>query len=266
MLEAERHRLILRLLQERSIVSIGDLAELIGASDATTRRDINDLAESGQLRRVRGGAEAIRPRHEPHLVGTPFALNRSVAVGEKRAIARAAAALVEDGDSIVVTAGTTTLAMIEFLADRQVDILTNSVPILTRLHETSRNRVSLPGGTIFREQNIIISPFEDDTVESFWAQKLFTGCYGLNQHGLMEADPLIVQAQTRLLKRTEQVIVMADSRKLRQRSSIIVLPLTRISTLITDSGATDGDLADVRAAGVKVIIVDADDMQELNTA
>lgn len=266
MLEAERHNLILRILQERSIVSIGDLAELLSASDATTRRDINALAESGQLRRIRGGAEAIRPRHEPHLVGIPFSLNRSVAIEQKRAIARAAAALLEDGDSIVVTAGTTTLAMVEFLAGRQVDILTNSIPILTRLHETSRNRVSLPGGTIFREQNIIISPFEDDTVESFWAQKLFTGCYGLNQHGLMEADPLIVQAQARLLKRTEQIIVMADSRKLRQRSSIIVLPLSRINTLITDDGATESDLADVRAAGVKVIIVSADSIEESNTA
>jgi DeoR family transcriptional regulator, ulaG and ulaABCDEF operon transcriptional repressor len=265
-LEAERHRLILKLLQERSIVSVSDLVEIIGASDATVRRDVNAMAEAGQIRRIRGGAEAIRPRHESHLVGTPFVLNRDVAVPQKRAIARAAAALIEDGDSIIVNAGTTTMALTEFLADRQLDVLTNSVPIMTRLHETSRNRVSMPGGTIFREQNIIISPFEDDTVESFWAQKLFTGCYGINRQGLMEADPLIVQAQARLLKRTEQVIVMADSRKLRQRSPIIVLPLARITTLITDDGARDEDLEDVRTAGVKVLIAKTNEADEQRSA
>jgi DeoR family ulaG and ulaABCDEF operon transcriptional repressor len=254
MLEAERHRIILKLLQERSIISVSDLVEILDASDATVRRDVNALAEAGKIRRIRGGAESIHPRHEAHLVGTPFALNRDLAVPQKRAIARAAAALIEDTDSIIINAGTTTLALTEFLAGRQLDILTNSVPIIARLHATSRNRVSIPGGTIFREQNIVISPFEDDTVASFWAQKLFTGCYGINRHGVMEADPLIVQAQARLLKRTEQVIVLADSSKLHQRSPIIVMPLEKVSVLITDDGAREADLEELRAAGIKIII------------
>jgi DeoR family ulaG and ulaABCDEF operon transcriptional repressor len=154
--------------------------------------------------------------------------------------------------------------MTEFLADRQLDVLTNSIPVLSRLHETSRNRVSVPGGTIFREQNIVISPFEDDTVDSFWAQKLFTGCYGINRHGVMEADPLIVQAQARLLKRAERVIVLADSHKLRQRSPIIVLPLEKVSALITDDAARDEELDELRDAGIKIIIApltDADRRQ-----
>jgi DeoR family ulaG and ulaABCDEF operon transcriptional repressor len=255
MLEAERHRIILKLLQERSIISVSDLVEILDASDATVRRDVNALADAGKVRRIRGGAESLHPRHEAHLVGTPFALSRDIAVPQKRAIARAAAALIEEGDSIIINAGTSTLAMTEFLVNRQLDILTNSIPVMARLHETSRNRVSVPGGTIFREQNIVISPFEDDTVDSFWAQKLFTGCFGINRHGVMEADPLIVQAQARLLKRAEQVIVLADSQKLRQRSPIIVLPLEKISVLITDDGASETDLDELRAADVKIIVV-----------
>lgn len=260
MLEAERHRLILKLLQERSIISISELVEIVGASDATIRRDVTALAESGQLRRVRGGAEAVRPRHEAHLVGVPFALSREVAVPQKRAIARAAAALIEDGDSISINGGTTTFALVEFLSSREIDILTNSIPIVTQLLATSRNRVCVPGGTIFREQNIVLSPFDNDTIANFSAQKLFTGCFGLNRHGLMEADPLVAQAQTKLLKHAEQVIVMADSRKLRQRSSIIVMPLERIATLVTDDGARVEDLKPLRAAGVHVILapVEAD--------
>src|SRR5215471_15587049 len=94
MLERERHRLILKLVNERAVVSVPDLVDLLDASEATIRRDINALAESGELKRVRGGAEALHPRHEPHLAGVPFFVNQSVALPEKRAIARAAAALI----------------------------------------------------------------------------------------------------------------------------------------------------------------------------
>jgi DeoR family ulaG and ulaABCDEF operon transcriptional repressor len=254
MLEKERHNLILKLVDERSIVSVGDLLDLLGASEATIRRDINALAERGEVKRIRGGAEAVRPRHQPHLVGMPFAMSQDVSVPQKRAIARAAAALIAPGESIIINGGTTTYALVEFLENSDLDILTNSFPIAAKLLTTSRNRITLPGGTIFREQNIVLSPFENDTVASFWGNKLFVGCYGLNRFGMMEADPLIVQAQTKLLKRSEHVIVMADSSKLRRKSSMIVAGLDRINTIVTDDGARPEELEDFRAAGIKVIV------------
>lgn len=253
MIEAERHRIIRKIVDERSIVSVADLVETLGASEATVRRDIGTLADRGEITRIRGGAESVRPRHEVHLVGSPFALSRAVAVAEKRAIGRAAATLVAKGDSIIISGGTTTFALMEFLPRDDLDILTNSIPIVTQLLATSRNRVMLPGGTIYREQNIVLSPFEDDGSNHFWAKTLFTGCFGLNRFGLMEADPLIVQSQTRMLRRCERVVVMADSRKLRQRSSIIVVGLDRIHTLVTDEGATEEETEVFRSAGVKVI-------------
>lgn len=257
MLEAERHRLIARLVQERSVIGVTDLVEILGASEATVRRDINAMAERGQLRRIRGGAESLTPRHEAHLVGMPFDLSQGIGVAEKRAIARAAVDLIEDGESIIINGGTTTYAMVEFLAAHTLDVLTNSIPIVTRLLATSRNRVLLPGGTIYREQNIVLSPYDNDGIEHFWGQKLFTGCYGLNRFGMMETDPLIVQAQAKLLKRAEELVVMADSRKLRQRSPMIVAKLERISTLITDDGATEQELEMFREAGITVITVQA---------
>jgi DeoR/GlpR family transcriptional regulator of sugar metabolism len=254
MLEKERHNLILKLAEERSIVSVVDLLDLLGASEATIRRDINALAERGEVKRIRGGAEAVRPRHQPHLVGMPFAMNQDVSVPQKRAIARAAAALIAPGESIIINGGTTTYALVEFLENSDLDILTNSFPIAAKLLATSRNRITLPGGTIFREQNIVLSPFENDTVASFWGNKLFVGCYGLNRFGMMEADPLIVQAQTKLLKRCEHVIVMADSSKLRRKSAMIVAGLDRIQTIVTDDGARPEELEDFRSAGIKVIV------------
>jgi DeoR family ulaG and ulaABCDEF operon transcriptional repressor len=262
MLERERHSLILKLVEERSIVSVGDLLDLLGASEATIRRDINTLAERGEVKRIRGGAEAVRPRHQPHLVGMPFALSQDISVPQKRAIARVAAELITPGESIIINGGTTTFALVEFLADHDLDILTNSFPIAAKLLATSRNRITLPGGTIFREQNIVLSPFSNDTIENFWGNKLFTGCYGLNRFGIMEADPLVVQAQTKLLKRTEDVIVMADSSKLRQKSAMIVTGLDRISTIVTDDGAKPEELDVFKAAGIKVIVASVSSQDE----
>jgi len=256
MLEAERHRLILKVLSERSVVSVANFAEFLNVSEATVRRDIHDLATAGHIRRIRGGAEALTPRHETHLVGVPFALNQEVCREQKRAIARAAMELILDGDSILINGGTTTFGMVEFLADRKLDILTNSIPIVTQLLGTSRNRVTLPGGTIYPEQNIVLSPYDSDAIEHFWGQRLFTSCFGLNKFGLMEADPLIVQAELKLLKRCEEVVVLADSRKLRQRSAMIVVDLKRVSTLITDRGATEEELEPLQHAGIRVIQVD----------
>lgn len=256
MLEAERHQLILKLLQERSILAVAQLVEMLGTSEATVRRDINALGEAGKLRRIRGGAEALAPRYEAHLVGMPFELSQGIGAAQKSAIARAAASLIQEGDSIIINGGTTTYAMVEHLADRELDILTNSIPILTSLLASSRNRVTLPGGTVYREQNIILSPYESDVVDHFWGQKLFTGCYGLNRFGLMETDPLIVRAQTQLLDRAEELIVLADSRKLRRRSSMVVAPINRIATLVTDAGATAEELEPFRKAGIRIVMAE----------
>ena len=262
MLERERHHLILKLVEERSIVGVAELLRLLGASEATIRRDINTLAERGEIKRIRGGAEAVRPRHQPHFTGMPFALGQDMSASQKRAIARAASELIEPGESIIINGGTTTFALAEFLVDSELDILTNSFPIAAKLLSTSRNRITLPGGTIYREQSIVLSPFENDAVESFWGSKLFTSCYGLNRCGIMEADPLIVQAQTRLLKRTQHVVVMADSSKLRRHSAMVVAGLERISTLVTDDGARQEELEAFAAAGIRVIVANVSEPDE----
>jgi DeoR family ulaG and ulaABCDEF operon transcriptional repressor len=254
LLEAERHQLILKIVAERSIASVGELVELLAASEATIRRDINFLAEEGRIKRIRGGAEALHPRHLAHLVGPPFAMSQAINAAQKRAIARAAAQLLTPGESIIINGGTTTFALAEFLVEQELDILTNSFAMAAQLLATSRNRITLPGGTIYREQNIILSPFENDAIDNFWGHRLFTGCYGVNRFGIMEADPLIVQAQCKLLRRSENVVVMADSSKLRRKSAMIVAALENVRTLITDDGASVEELDAFRAIGIEVIV------------
>src|SRR5580658_3342059 len=254
LLEAERHQLILKIVTEHSFASVGELVNLLAASEATIRRDINALAEQGRIKRIRGGAEALYPRHQAHLVGVPFLMSQGINVPQKRAIARAAAQLLTPGESIIINGGTTTFALAEFLVDHELDVLTNSFAMAAQLLATSRNRVTLPGGTIYREQNIILSPFEHDAIENFWGHRLFTGCYGVNRFGIMEADPLIVQAQRKLLRRSENVVVMADSSKLRRKSAMIVAALENVRTVITDDGASAEELDPFRASGIEVIV------------
>jgi DeoR family ulaG and ulaABCDEF operon transcriptional repressor len=252
-IEEERRRTILRLLQERSILSIAELNDVSGRSLSTTRRDIGALAAQGKLLRVRGGAVAVNAGRAD-AAGCLPAKSDHVAVARKRAIARVAAALVGDDDSLIIAAGTTTLALVDFLAHRRLSVMTNSLSIAARLLATSENRVSMAGGMVFRDPSIIYSPLEDDATATFWARKMFLGCYGVNSHGLMELDPLVAQAHVRLSKRTEQMIVLADSSKLSRSSSMLVLPLRSISILITDDGAQDSLLEPIVRAGVNVVV------------
>jgi DeoR family ulaG and ulaABCDEF operon transcriptional repressor len=192
----------------------------------------------------------------------PFKVSQGVAVAEKRAIARAAAKLIEPGDSIIISGGTSTYALIEFLPQEGLDIFTNSLPIITHLIGFRRHRLTVPGGTIFREQDIILSPFEDDATNHFSAKTLFTSCFGINRSGLMEADPLIVQSHIRLLRRCEQVVVLADRRKLSQRSSMVVAGIERVNVLVTDKGARDEDLEPLRSAGVRIVRAELDPLDK----
>ena len=253
MIEEERRRIILRLLEERAIVSVAEFNDILGRSCATIRRDIDALAVQGKLLRVHGGAIAVNPA-VADAAGCQPVRTDSVAVARKRAIGRAAAALIGDNDSLILAAGTTTLALVDFLAHRQLDVMTNSLAIAAALLATSQNRVSMTGGMIFRDPGIIYSPLEDDATATFWASKMILGCHGVNRHGLMELNPLVAQAHFRLSKRTEQMIVLADSSKLSRSSAFVVLPLRSISVLITDDGAQDSQLEPITRAGVKVVV------------
>jgi len=254
-LEYERHTIIRNLLAERGVISVVELAALVGASEATIRRDIAALSARGEIKRVRGGASMPPPAAAGSAPHVPNLEMEADQVGRhKRAIARAAAALVEDGRSVILNGGTTTLAMTGFLAERELDVLTNSLPIAVRLLCTTRCRVLLPGGAVCRDHDLILSPYESDTSEHFFAAQMFTGAASINQRGVMESDPRVFQAVTRLRRRAEKLIVLADSRKLRRQSSMVTAGLADIDLLITDSGARQEELAPLREAGLNVLI------------
>lgn len=260
--EKERHRIILSAVQDRPVATVVELCNLTGASEATIRRDIATLHMQQKLRRVRGGAEAINPPQFVGLAGRTFAVNETMRTSEKQAIARAAVDLCEDGDSIIINGGTTTFQMVHPLATRRCQIFTNSFPIAEHLLKHSKNTIMLSGGTIYREQNIILSPFDNDVTRNFYAKRMFMGAQGLGPLGLMEADPLLIQAEQKLIGQADELVVLADSSKFERRSSLVLCPLNRITTVITDEGISDKAAAMLDAADVTLVVAQPGSGQE----
>ena len=253
--EKERHRLIVAAIQEKPVVTVQELVELTSSSEATIRRDIAALHLQKRLRRVRGGAEALNPPQFIGLAGRPFSVNETLNAAQKRAIARAAVALCSDGESIIINGGTTTFQMVHFLASRRMTVFTNSFPIAEHLLKHSKNTVMLSGGAIYREQNIILSPFDNDVTRNFYARRMFMGAQGVSQLGVMEGDPLIIQAEQKLIDQADELVLLVDSSKFARRSSLILCPLERVSTVITDDEAPEEAITMLRDAGVRVEVV-----------
>lgn len=251
--QAERRSVILDVLSRQPRASVETLTRVTGASAATVRRDLDRLSRSGDVVRIRGGAEPAEDA--PQLAGTPFQRNLTLAVSQKRAIAKEAATLIGDGETIIMDAGTTTYFMCPHLAGRQVHVLTNSLPIAGELLACPSVTVHLPGGQVYREQNIILSPFEDDGTAGYAATKMFMGACAVTSRGIEQVDAILVQAERRLLRHADELIVLADSRKLAARAGLLVCDLNAITRLVTDDGATDSAVQALEREGVAVTVV-----------
>ena len=258
--------MILSRLRERGIVRVSDLADLTGASVATLRRDLAKLEDAGQLRRVHGGAESASVSGQGELTAAAFGASQTVNVEQKRWVASKAADLCEDGESVILNAGSTTWFLAQCLRNHRMQVLTNSFPIAQELVANSKNRVVLPGGEIYREAGIILSPFDEDAIQHFAAVKMFMSCYAITPLGVIESDPLIARAEAKLLSRAEKLIVVADSSKFEARGNMVVCPLSRVSTVVTDPGAPQAMLDHLAAAGIEVLIARPDDLKTLVAA
>ena len=261
--ERERHRVILELLEERGVATIGDVAAATGGSDATVRRDLAALGVEGLLKKLRGGAEAVRP--EPR-ASNLVALNAPGSgpgggvvpnLLEKRAIGRAAVELCAEGDAIIINGGTTTFQMVHALAGRRLQVLTNSFSVADHLLRHSACDVMVPSGTVHREQNIILSPFEDDGTVHFRARRMFMGAMGVSALGIMERDPLIISSEQRLMRQADELVLLVDATKFRAQSSMILAPLTRATRVITDDRITAEERRMVEDAGIELTVADA---------
>jgi len=262
MLEKQRHQLILDILAEEQFASVSVLSTQLGASEATIRRDITKMAASGELNKIRGGAEAIAEEtggggRRGRVKGSFFYAHKEINATNKRLIAKRAVELCEDDEAIIINGGSSTYMMGEYLVDRHMSILTNSFVLAQYLTENGTNQVTVPGGEIYRKQGIILSAFENDTIQHYHGSKMFTGTPGISDQGVTESDPLLIRAEHKLKKQSDKLIVLADSSKLGKRANFIFTPLSDVDVLITDSNADPDIVREFEAQGVEVITVAA---------
>ena len=255
MINHRRHKRLLKLLDEHTQASTEQLMAWLNASSATVRRDLAWLAAHQQLTRVRGGAVRLPKPRTGRLRSESFQHDIGQHTAQKRAIARHAASLCSPGETVIINGGTTTFMMAEFLVATQLRILTNSFLLAERLLNTSDNQIVLPGGNVYREQNVILSPFENDVAQHHYAAKMFMGVHGLSLLGLMESDPLLVQAERRLIAQAERLVVLADSSKFTRRTGLVLCGLDRVGCVITDQAAPDAVVQALERQGVQVVVV-----------
>ncbi len=256
---AEREKLILQAVARSGFVTYRELEASLDASPATIRRDLTRLEGERKLLRVHGGAKApsndnARAPAGLALKGTPFDASLEEHIAAKRAIGRAAAALCNQGEGIIIDGGTTTYQMCEHLGGRELQVLTNSLHIVNALLPLEGTQLLVPSGTIFREQNIILAPSGEVSMPNFYASKLFIGAAAVSPRGIFQADAILVASQRRLFDFANEVILLVDSSKLAARAGAIVCGIDCVDKLITDKDADPTALAALRDAGLGEVL------------
>jgi DeoR family ulaG and ulaABCDEF operon transcriptional repressor len=254
----EREQVILRLLDDRGFVAFRDLERDIRASPATLRRDLERLESEGRITRVHGGAKFPNDRSSagggPGLRGIPFSENIGRNAAQKSIIGKAAATLCTSGEGVIIDGGSTTLQMCAHLEGKHLQVLTNSLHIVSALLAQAGTRVLVPGGAVFREQDIILSAAGDDLMPRFYATKLFMGATAVGPQGIMQPDVVLVASERRLIDRAEQLILLVDSSKFQGPSGNVLCGLEEIDVVVTDAGIGAAHRKMLDASGVQVFV------------
>jgi DeoR family ulaG and ulaABCDEF operon transcriptional repressor len=214
------------------------------------------MSNRGEIVKIRGGAESNLNKRK-NIQSSTFEIDKTKRTDTKKLIAKKAVELCDDNDSIINNGGSSTYMMGEYLAEKNLNILTNSFVLANLLSENSDNLVSLPGGEIYREQGIILSSYEKDNTEHYRSSKMFMGTPGIGAFGVMESDPLLILSEQKLKKQTDKLIILADSTKLGKRSNFVFCPLEEVDILITDSKADKEMIRYFESKDIEVIIVES---------
>lgn len=236
MLARQRQERILEEVRATGGVRVTDLVDLLGVSDMTIRRDIAVLARKGLVARVHGGVTSVsgRSADEPG-----FAVKSELQTTEKRTIAAAAARLVAPGDSVALSAGTTTFAVAhQLLRVPQLTVITNSVPVGEVFHASPReDRTVILTGGVRTPSDALVGPVAVAALRSLHADWLFLGVHGIDERAGC-TTPNLEEAETNraLIASARQVVVVADSTKWGVVGLSSMARLDDIDVLVTDQG------------------------------
>ena len=243
MLSAEqRRKRILSVLARDRYESIQALSAAMRVSTMTIRRDFDRLEAEGLIRRTHGGAltESLG------LIDLDYTARRNQNARAKRQIGQAAAALRRDGDVVFLDAGSTTLAMAEFLVGKQLTVVTHSLPIADKLAGREGIEVFLLGGQVRRDLMSVVGYRTEESLATFRLDRAFLGTAGIDlDRGLNHSAPEEIPIKKLAARLAPQVVVLADRTKIGRPGTIYFLPISEIDLFITDGKSR----ADIRALG-----------------
>lgn len=234
-------------MADRGFATLADLADAVGASESTVRRDVEALAEAGEVRKTRGGAAAVdmtttRQRPDPLL-------------GRKQALARAAADLIGDGETVLIDGGSTTLELARHLLGKRLQVVTNSLPVAQVLAGADDIELVVLGGVLHPKTGVFLGPMTEAALKTLHVRRLVMGTGGVRADGLYNGNSLLVDAERAMIAAAEETIVVADSGKFGHGELVRLCGLDDVARMVTDSKLPADWRTRLRAAGVDLHVV-----------
>ncbi len=241
-----RRDLLLTRIGSDGRASVGSLARDMGVTPSTIRRDLAGLARDGRIVRTYGGATIQAPampdEADPRL-------------GPKQAIATAAAARVRDGDTILISSGTTTLEFARRLTDRHITVITNALDVAAVLLDRPGIELVVLGGVVRSGMHSMLGHLAELALRELRADALYMGIGAIGPDLSLMNDSIPEILTDRALRHAARdCVVLVDSGKFRTVAPAYVFDVDEITTLITDNSADEADLAGLRARGVEVVV------------
>ena len=248
---SERMSRVLELLETQDAVSVTGLARAFAVSEVTVRSDLASLARQGRLARIRGGARALQ-RGQSEVA---FDVRLRVQEHEKRAIARAAAAMVGDGEAIALDSSTTAFYIaLELREKHELVVVTNGLRVAMALADAPGVSVIVPGGILRLAAMSLVGDFASGVLRTTSIGKGFFGARGISiERGLMDLNPDEVRLKREMAEVCEKVVGIFDNTKWHRTALLSFVPSQRIDAIVTDEGAPAKVVAQWRERKVEVV-------------
>jgi DeoR/GlpR family transcriptional regulator of sugar metabolism len=251
MLAQERQSRMVQYIKQRLTVSVNELSEYFDVSAMTVRRDLELLEEKGLVERIHGGAMA-----QPAVAGLREEERAIRNVDQKALIGEMAARLVQDGQTIFIDAGTTTIELARRLLDRRgLTVVTNSVKVLSTLADAPGINLVGVGGTVYGGAWSFVGPLAEAGIRRFLSDQAFLGITGLSlEHGLSEMTIFEANSKSLIIQQSQRAVLLADSSKFEKVSPISVAPLSDIDVIITDDRLSPDLVSAYQQTGVELVL------------
>ena len=252
----DRMQRVLELLDTREVVSVTELAHAFAVSEVTVRNDLATLARQGLIARIRGGARALQ-RGQSEVA---FDVRLRVQEAEKRAIARAAAAMVDDGEAVALDSSTTAFYIaLELREKRELVVVTNGLRVAEALADAAGVSVIVPGGVLRLAAMSLVGDFASAVLRTTSIGRGFFGARGVSlDRGLMDLNPEEVRIKREMADVCERVIGVFDHTKWSRNALLSFVPTQRITAIVTDAGAPADLIKEWRDLEVEVVAAELD--------